>query len=254
MQVVIINLAERTDRREAMKRRLSGLDVSFEFFDACKPGKIPERVYDFLYNKNTNKYWCPQLRPGEIGVYASHLEIMLRIMDGVYDDHILILEDDAIVNEENIDIIKFIYSNMKRNEKMEMVNLYSKGFYVAIESCRLGGIQLVRNWIPSACMHAYLLSREGARKFMDFRKHRISPVDKDIKFAAWKAGLRLWEVTSPIVLQDQSSESSITGRKKRRFPRYRHEFDFACQYFGRRYMFAYSAKRILHKVMKKKWK
>ena len=101
----LINLASREDRLQRAKKRLGDLDIKYERFEAID-GKTIEHH--------------PHLKPGEVGCYISHLNILKDAKQNNYQS-ILILEDDVVF--ENNMLEKF-YSGYKHiPDDWEMIYL-----------------------------------------------------------------------------------------------------------------------------------
>ncbi|MEO8456057.1 MAG: hypothetical protein ABI454_12950 [Sphingomicrobium sp.] len=75
-RVIIISLAERTDRRREMIRQLRCFSVRAEFFDAYRMSDAG-----------------PFLKIGSHGAYLSHLEVLRQASDA--NESLLILQDDC---------------------------------------------------------------------------------------------------------------------------------------------------------------
>ena len=101
-KVFIINLKERTDRREAIEKELMRVDMkNYEFFDAIRPTTDDLNNWNSLFikdiptwfkrlNKDESKY-----RLGALGCLLSHYKIMQISKERDYKN-VLILEDDTV--------------------------------------------------------------------------------------------------------------------------------------------------------------
>ena len=100
-KVFIINLKERTDRREAIEKELIRVDMkNYEFFDAIRPTTDDLNNWNSLFikdiptwfkrlNKDESKY-----RLGALGCLLSHYKIMQISKERGYKN-VMILEDDT---------------------------------------------------------------------------------------------------------------------------------------------------------------
>ena len=100
-KVFIINLKERTDRREAIEKELMRVDIkNYEFFDAIRPTTDDLNNWNSLFikdiptwfkrlNKDESKY-----RLGALGCLLSHYKIMQISKERGYKN-VMILEDDT---------------------------------------------------------------------------------------------------------------------------------------------------------------
>ena len=113
-KVFIINLKQRTDRKEHMLNQLSQQNIiNYEFFDAIKPTLEEVNKWNpkFCYNIHTarpNNY-----KIGCLGCLKSHLNIMKLALSRNYK-RILVLEDDTIFKQSFETI--FAYSSQIHNE------------------------------------------------------------------------------------------------------------------------------------------
>ena len=94
MKIYVINLASSTQRMQAISEHLHGLGLAFERVEAVRGKDLSEPELADLYSPQANhqRFYRP-LSAGEIGCYASHLNLWRAMVDeGV--PLALVLEDD----------------------------------------------------------------------------------------------------------------------------------------------------------------
>ncbi len=95
MKIFIINLEERSDRRQAVQHALGSAGVEFEFFRAINGEQALANWFSGIDN------WACLLETGhfathgELGCYASHLSLWKTCID--LNEPIVIMEDDFAV-------------------------------------------------------------------------------------------------------------------------------------------------------------
>lgn len=132
MKIFVISLKRSVERRTVMQNRLDELGVNFEFFDAIDGHAEPPHPlfskYDYF-----KRLWLTNGRQpskGEMGCYASHYSLWQKCV--VEQEPILIIEDDAYVNEnivEQIDnIVKLVnkFGFLRLEVPSERCKLFSK--------------------------------------------------------------------------------------------------------------------------------
>jgi GR25 family glycosyltransferase involved in LPS biosynthesis len=187
-------------RLDSATASLAALQQRFEI-DVVQGFTGEDPVVDSLHD-GASKDWRTKrpLSRSEIAVYASHRLAWRRLLEGPHAAA-LVLEDDfglrdpagfaEIVNNwsavlgDGRDIVKLFDFEKRRKNRPAL-------------SRRIANIELVKWRAPTAGMVAYLISRNGAEKFL--RRERIfRQVDEDTKYF-WELGLDIWSVPgNPVV-------------------------------------------------------
>ena len=94
MKIYVINLASSTQRMQAISEHLHSLGLAFERVEAVWGQDLSERELADLYSPQANhqRFYRP-LSAGEIGCYASHLNVWRAMVDECVPVA-LVLEDD----------------------------------------------------------------------------------------------------------------------------------------------------------------
>eukprot|EP00276_Gloeochaete_wittrockiana_P011338 CAMPEP_0184648234 /NCGR_PEP_ID=MMETSP0308-20130426/5310_1 /TAXON_ID=38269 /ORGANISM="Gloeochaete witrockiana, Strain SAG 46.84" /LENGTH=261 /DNA_ID=CAMNT_0027079895 /DNA_START=57 /DNA_END=838 /DNA_ORIENTATION=+ len=174
-QIFVITLQRRTDRQEHMKRFCSEwrLDCALHFgIDLRDEEKlIPFKARVLEHAK--------LLKPGEIGCYGSHFEMLQEIVDRGYNQT-LVLEDDIVMSRDVPDAQQL---QLAVSGVLEYV--HDKYDIVYFGHCCWGWDQwdwtrqtghavhrnkkttyTVKGGNMCSCTHAYALSKEGAVKIL----------------------------------------------------------------------------------------
>ncbi len=143
---------------------------------------------------------------------------MHDVARGTLPSPLMVMEDDAAPTPEAVPVMRRAFEMVASHpEEIEFLNLYQKGPKAVLEKRPLvEGIDIIRNFVPSFCTHCYIITREGSRKFLSFRKERTFPVDADIFFAALQADMKVWETSVAVVCQNHPDLESIIDPTDRR--------------------------------------
>lgn len=199
--VYLINLDTDVERLEFVDAQLRDLKMDYERFPAVRGSDLPEWLVPYFYGKNGDL--ASHLYPGEIGCYASHLDLMRKVAGS--DQPALILEDDIRLAPETPAIIRDILS---RNFDWDIIRLSSADRMPTVCAGKLGyGYDLVQYSRVPLRTGAYLIAPSGARKFLNWTIPRTRPIDHDIR-RIWEMNLITYGV-SPIPIQQNVLASTI---------------------------------------------
>lgn len=84
-EVFVVNLPERTDKRDAMAVQASLTNITFKLSPGVRGDTISEKA---------KPYGMEKLRPAEVGAWRAHLNVLQKIVENRISST-LILEDDA---------------------------------------------------------------------------------------------------------------------------------------------------------------
>lgn len=197
--VIVINLDRDIGRMAHMRRELAAAGLSFERFEAVRGGKVPLELSNYFVG-------CKTLSPGEIGCYASHLQICRMVADGSLPSPLLVLEDDVALNPRFAETIQALINALP--EAWDIVRLSHPTKRATVRVASLAGERdLVRYTFVPPSTGGYLLSQAGARKFLAERP-RVLPVDQDLR-RVWAWGLETYGVSPPPLRNDCLGVSTI---------------------------------------------
>jgi glycosyl transferase family 25 len=214
MRIFVINLVTRTDRRDAVTRKLAG--TQFDFFCAVAANDVPERHFTSV----DNLHWLMETGHGpestELGCYASHLELWKKCIE--LQQPIVIMEDDFNLSrhferaleyaEQRIDACGFI-----RLEALESRWVEKSGLEPAVLE-ESGGMRLLFQRMPSVRLTCYALSPMCAEALVAASSNASQPVDHYVR-RCWAHRQAILAIEpAAITLSDHAQDSSIGGRKK----------------------------------------
>ncbi len=204
--IIVLSLPNSEERRIKIAHRLDVLGLEFEFRDAYSPADVPNSILRIM---NINRigeveFSGPKtLLPEEIACYASHLKILSDIANGMLPSPIIVLEDDAILDEKSIEFANVIYRIMKYNTDIEYVNFNNaKGPYIVKKISILDDVIIFVPWYSSLGMFAYMVCKEGAKKILRLKSKGKRPIDMEIRHAIWNEDLKYWEAFPAMALHE----------------------------------------------------
>lgn len=167
MKKFVINLKRRPDRLEIFNQRCPFNDVEvvhgFDGKNAWAEQSYREKIMLYKFAK---------LKPGEKGVFISHLRIFQRIIEENLNCA-LIFEDDAEFSENFIDRLSKVTEELPKDTSI----LYIGGRFepeFKMKSCSLISDHIVKHdaidWIGEdmdRTLHAYIISRDLAQTCMN---------------------------------------------------------------------------------------
>ncbi|PJE30993.1 Glycosyltransferase involved in LPS biosynthesis, GR25 family [Pseudooceanicola antarcticus] len=152
-------------------------------------------VIDELYDERANRMRMKRsLTRTEIAIYISHRRAWQTLLDS-NAPAALVLEDDYAIRDEGM--VRQVLSDWENvlGQGRHMVKLFDfrkqrRGTAAFVET--VGSVPLVKWNSPTAGMVAYLITREGAQRFLS-RRRIYRQVDEDAKYF-WELGLDIWSV------------------------------------------------------------
>lgn len=216
MQIYVINLLSRNDRRDNVSRQLDPLDVEYSFCQAVEGAGALEKHF------SGRRDWPCRMElqrigsSSEVACYASHLSLWKKCVE--LGRPIVVLEDDFEVTpdfsaalqfaEKHIDEYGFIRLESMRQQWL--LNPYTQPVLVR----NADGFKLYFQTTVSILATGYALSPIYAQRFMDVSQKFTVPVDHFFR-RIWVHKLPLFALEPPaIALSDLAQKSSIVRPKK----------------------------------------
>ena len=216
MQIFVINLKARQDRRVHVIAQLSGTGVHYEFFAAVEGAG---QLNKYFSGSNPLQFLLETGHfavPAEINCYASHLLLWKQCV--ALDQPIIIMEDDFQITTDFQRVIacaeKLIsQSGFIRLEALEQRWQRKPGLAPTLVRSD-DGINLYCQRMPSVRATCYALTPACATAFIAASATLIAPVDHMIR-RCWQHGQLLYALTPPAIrLSEHADQSSIRGRQK----------------------------------------
>ncbi|EPC2529345.1 TPA: glycosyltransferase family 25 protein [Providencia stuartii] len=220
--IYIISLTSEEKRRKSISDQLEKLNQKFEFYDAFDFRFTDESVVN-SYIVNDPKYNKPSrpLTKGEVGCMLSHISLISVLAESSVNSNVLILEDDAQVDPE---IINLISSEQLNNIDWDLIILgYSKleknnatSFYIKepIQVIRkINKIKLGYVWKEWTCgTVGYLINKKSLNKF---RKLKVSTVADDWNYIQKKLNLKILHTRPLLIYEDFGSFASSIEKDRK---------------------------------------
>jgi hypothetical protein len=162
--VYIINLKRRPDRLESSKKELAKLDIQNPFILEATDCQDEE------FKKMHNSISQPKMSLCEMACYKSHQRLWQKLVDSN--------EDFAIIFEDDISIP----STLTKKDILNYIDA-SRGFNILFLGHCYSSKFLKPKVKPGTalCMHAYVISRNGAKLLLKEGLHKNIPIDHLVK-------------------------------------------------------------------------
>lgn len=176
-------------RRKSAQAQLDAIGWRFRFVDGYASGS-PDATA--LYSERMNRRRSKRpLTDGEIAAYASHrLALKMFLDSGVHFG--LILEDDFGITEPKL-FAGRLAEILETPISWHFLKLFDYQPGPIAQRSAAGDLDIVSYAEPGAGMVAYLVNRDGARKFLS-RELVFRQIDEDTKFY-WELGIRVLSVS-----------------------------------------------------------
>jgi glycosyl transferase family 25 len=186
---VVINLDRDTERLAFMQAQLEKRGISFERQPGTYGADMPPSLRSYFANNEDGSGF---LSHGELGCYASHLDVYERIASGQVTPPTLVLEDDVLLPPNLAALIEKIIAALPSDWDMVRLSSTAKRAYVTFAD--LDPVHaLVRYSVSPGSNGALLVSAAGARKFLNRSEKRRLPIDQDNR-RLWRFDLNLYGV------------------------------------------------------------
>ena len=205
LPIFAIALKESTERRQHLSDQMNALDLNFEFIDAVYGKDISQAEKQRLLAKKRQKFHPSPMSDGALGCYLSHRLIWQKIVDEKIE-MALILEDDAALKPEAIDVLKRIE---KLAGRFDIINLHHTTNRVLVDVAQLSKThRLTMTRYNAIVALGYVITKEAAEKLLA----RSIPVCHELDIFTnrwWDHGLRTMVVRPPVA--SEAGLSSTIG-------------------------------------------
>jgi glycosyl transferase, family 25 len=201
VEIVVISLPSALKRRRNIEAMFEGTGLNWSYFDAHNALKHPGLRYDL---GEVKRLFGRTLTGPEIAVCSSHVAVLSDFLEHGKSDYVLVLEDDVIFDT---DFPLDVFSAFCAENGMDYVRLFGKHYANAVRLGFFFDRSIVRFTTSPAGAQAYLMSKSGARKFLESYTSIDATVDLAIdKF--WKTQLPIYSIF-PYPIIERYSPSSI---------------------------------------------
>lgn len=206
MKVYVVNLATSTERMQSMHRQLTALGLSYERVEAVWGKALTADALSALYSAEDNrqKFYRP-LSAGEIGCYASHLQLWRRMVDEAVP-MALVLEDDMTLDPRTPALLQALQAGPDDWDMVKLIGM--RRAEVAHSWPLIDGFSLVDCKRLPSLTGAYVIRGSGAAKLARRAAPFSRPIDVELRHH-WEFDLRILAV-DPYPAQDSELAQQTT--------------------------------------------
>ena len=207
MRIVLISLVRATERRRVMRERFAELGLAYEILDATDGAALtPEQRarVDHAGRKKITRY---PLSDNEIGCYFSHLRAMESVAEGSAP-MAAILEDDVTLEAGLPRALAAIEAGAAPFDAIDLHRTMKRGEIFAACMTLAPGLELGRIGYTHMNLQGYVLSREGAQRFLARTPRITHAVDKELH-RYWANGMDLYGLSRAMVIHADQGQSMI---------------------------------------------
>lgn len=201
VEIVVINLKRAEKRRQLITEQFADLKTPWSFFEAHESlvnGALHYDEREFRHN-----YGEPLSGP-QLAVWSSHYSVIQRFLLESKNDYLLVFEDDVIYDVA-FPLQKVVELCAQRG--IHYIRLFGMIDADAVKLSCFYDRWLIRYKSGPCGAQAYLVSKEGARRFTE----RLRTIDTAVDVAMdrfWRTGLPVYSVF-PYPVIERFSPSTI---------------------------------------------
>jgi glycosyl transferase, family 25 len=171
VEIVVISLLTAAQRRRNIEAMFRGTGLNWTYFDAHTSLKHPGLRYDL---GEVKRLFGRTLSGPEIAVCSSHVAVLSDFLERGAMEYILVLEDDVIFDTD-FPLEKF--GSFCSEHNIDYVRLFGKHYANAVRLGFFFDRSILRYTTSPAGAQAYLMSKAGARKFLESYRSIDATVD-----------------------------------------------------------------------------
>ncbi|MCL5050132.1 MAG: glycosyltransferase family 25 protein [Firmicutes bacterium] len=187
-QIYVLNRADEKTRLEHFRIQAGRLRQSFVRVEAIHMNQLQtSRELSHYDEANNQQQYYRSLTVAEIATYISHRRAWQRMLDDDID-FAIVLEDDVLLANSFAYLARTIAQLEENWHVLKLAEPYARVKSKGVERC--GAATLVRYpHIPLGTC-AYVISREGAERMLEWSEQFYRPLDVDFQWA-WQPGLKV---------------------------------------------------------------
>jgi glycosyl transferase, family 25 len=201
VEIVVISVPTATERRKKIEAMFAGTGLRWSYFDAHTALRHPGLIYDVAKVKRT---FGRALSAPEIAVCSSQVGVLSAFLERKSAEYLLVLEDDVIFDT---DFPLDAFCTFSAENGIDYVRLFGKHYAQAVHLGFFFDRAIMRYTTSPAGAQAYLISRRGARKFLESYRTINTTVDLALD-AFWATELPIYSIF-PYPIIERYSPSSI---------------------------------------------
>jgi glycosyl transferase, family 25 len=201
VEIVVISLPTAAQRRRNIEAMFRGTGFNWTYFDAHTSLKHPGLRYDL---GEVKRLFGRTLSGPEIAVCSSHVAVLSDFLQRGTTEYILVLEDDVIFDT---DFPLEEFGAFCSQNSLDYVRLFGKHYASAVRLGFFFDRSILRYTTSPAGAQAYLMSRAGARRFLESYRSIDATVDLAMD-AFWVTQLPIYSIF-PYPIIERYSPTSI---------------------------------------------
>jgi glycosyl transferase, family 25 len=201
IEIVVISLLSATERRRKIEALFQGTGLNWSYFDAHTSLKHSGLRYDL---SEVKRRFGRTLSGPEIAVCSSHVALLSDFLERGSAEYVLVLEDDVIFDT---DFPLDEFSAFCSGKGIDYVRLFGKHYADAVRLGFFFDRSIVRYQSSPAGAQAYLMSKAGARRFLESYRSIDATVDLAMDMF-WSLGLPIYSIF-PYPIIERYSPTSI---------------------------------------------
>ncbi len=223
--IYVVNLDRSKDRLNKIHKNLTDLRLKYKRFTAVDGKKLTDEEIKKHTTRKCMEHACT---PGEIGTALSHSNLW-KLIKNSNSNYALILEDDAILNKNTINIIKELQINLNKQDcpykDFDIISLFCGGcvfhpdiLYNKLFNKNFGydlipGIKIIKRKSLSSTV-AYIVSKKGVNALLTHIKKIDKAIDDQMKDIAKNDNINYY-TTLPNAVDHDFGESTIHSLSNR---------------------------------------
>jgi glycosyl transferase, family 25 len=184
VEIIVISLPSAVERRRKIEAMFEGTGLDWSYFDAHTSLKYSGLRYDL---DEVKRRFGRTLSVPEIAVCSSHVAALNQFLQRGSTEYVLVLEDD-VVFDTDFPLPEF--SAFCAEKGIDYIRLFGKHYAAAVRLGFFFDRSIVRYKSSPAGAQAYLMSKAGARKFLEEYRSVDATVDLAMD--------RFWSLELPI--------------------------------------------------------
>lgn len=212
--LALINLDRDVGRLDHMRGQIERLGLIFERFPAVLGLQVPDWAKSWFFLPDGTP--VHSLKPGEIGVYASHISLHRMLLARADIDALLVMEDDLEIADDLPAVLAGIAGFDVPFDIIKLSNP-AKAPYLAHGEVAPGRELATYARVPNN-LGAYVISKAGAAKTTAFHGLRRFAIDEDMR-RPWDWGLETFGVLPAPIRANIFELSSIDAMGDRNLGR-----------------------------------
>jgi len=207
MRIILISLLRAAARREQMRARFASRNLDYEILDATDGAHLSPDQRARVDHDGRKRITRFPLTDNEIGCYFSHLRAMQSIADGPAAMG-AIMEDDVTLDPDLPAALAAIEANAAPFDAIDLHRTFKKHEIFAPCVSLAPRLDMGRIGYTHMNLQGYVISREGAQRFLSRTPRITHAVDKELH-RYWANGLNIYGLSRPMVAHADGGHSMI---------------------------------------------